>query len=44
MKPELIGWREAFRSFTLKVWDEDAGRLVPFPKHPVAQGAPAPAE
>lgn len=28
----VIGWREAFRSFTLKLWDEDQGRLVPFPK------------
>lgn len=27
-----INWPEAFRSFTLKLWDEDAGRLVPFPK------------
>ncbi len=26
-----IGLREAFRSFRLKLWDEDAGRLVPFP-------------
>lgn len=29
---QTIGWREAFRSFTLKLWDEDEGRLVPFPK------------
>lgn len=27
-----IRWPEALRSFTLKLWDEDAGRLVPFPK------------
>lgn len=29
-----IEWPEAIRSFTLKLWDEDAGRLVPFPKAP----------
>jgi len=29
---QTIGWAEAFRSFTLKVWDEDEERLVPFPK------------
>jgi acyl-lipid omega-6 desaturase (Delta-12 desaturase) len=35
-----IGWAEAFRSFTLKLWDEDAGRLVPFPRRTeVATGA-----
>ncbi len=28
---QTIGWREAFRSFTLKLWDEDQERLVPFP-------------
>ncbi|MGR3461764.1 MAG: fatty acid desaturase [Roseovarius sp.] len=27
-----IHWREALRSFTLKLWDEDQGRLVPFPR------------
>ncbi|HGG05447.1 MAG TPA: fatty acid desaturase [Aliiroseovarius sp.] len=27
-----IGLREALRSFRLKLWDEDAGRLVPFPR------------
>ena len=27
-----IGWAEAFRSFTLKLWDEDQGRLVAFPR------------
>ncbi len=27
-----IQWPEALRSFTLKLWDEDAGRLVPFPR------------
>lgn len=29
---QTIGWAEALRSFTLKLWDEDHGRLVPFPK------------
>ena len=27
-----IRWPEALRSFRLKLWDEDQGRLVPFPK------------
>jgi len=27
-----IRWREALRSFTLKLWDEEQGRLVPFPR------------
>lgn len=27
-----IRWPEAIRSFTLKLWDEEAGRLVPFPR------------
>ncbi len=31
-----IGWAEAFRSFTLKLWDEDQGRLVAFPRQPRA--------
>lgn len=26
-----IKWPEALRSFSLKLWDEDQGRLVPFP-------------
>ena len=26
-----IGWAEALRSFNLKLWDEDQGRLVAFP-------------
>jgi omega-6 fatty acid desaturase (delta-12 desaturase) len=29
---QTIGWPEALRSFTLKLWDEDQGRLVPFPR------------
>lgn len=36
-----IRWREAFRSFTLKLWDEEAGRLVPFPKEKAPQAATA---
>ena len=28
----VIRWPEAIRSFTLKLWDEDQKRLVPFPK------------
>jgi omega-6 fatty acid desaturase (delta-12 desaturase) len=26
-----IGWREALASFRLKLWDEEAQKLVPFP-------------
>lgn len=33
-----IGWRGALQAFTLKLWDEDKERLVPFPK---AEGRPA---
>ncbi|MBY4892840.1 fatty acid desaturase [Rhodobacteraceae bacterium N5(2021)] len=29
---QTIGWGEALRSFTLKLWDENQGRLVAFPK------------
>lgn len=29
-----IGWQQAFRSFRLKLWDEDHRRLVPFPAKP----------
>lgn len=29
---DQIRWPEALRSFTLKLWDEEQGRLVPFPK------------
>ncbi len=31
MPMRRIGWAEALRSFRLKLWDEDAERLVPFP-------------
>ena len=37
----VIHWPEALRSFTLKLWDEEQGRLVPFP--PARARAPAPA-
>lgn len=41
---QTIGWGEALRSFTLKLWDEDQGRLVAFPK-PQEQHVPVvPAE
>ncbi len=30
-----IGWAGALNAFTLKLWDEERGRLVPFPKEPV---------
>jgi omega-6 fatty acid desaturase (delta-12 desaturase) len=40
---QTIRWPEALRSFTLKLWDEDAQRLVPFPpatgRAPAAAGA-----
>lgn len=41
---QTIGWREAFRSFTLKLWDEDQERLVPFPKTQRAPSSAIPAE
>ena len=37
----VIHWPEALRSFTLKLWDEDQGRLVPFPKTPRSSAVPA---
>ena len=30
--PRRIGFREALAALNLKLWDEDQGRLVPFPK------------
>ena len=36
-----IGWRKALRSFTLKLWDEDAGRLVPYPRESDRRAVPA---
>ncbi|MEM9756669.1 MAG: fatty acid desaturase [Pseudomonadota bacterium] len=41
---QTIGWREAFRSFTLKLWDETEERLVPYPKSRVARSSLSPAE
>lgn len=41
---QTIGWREAFRSFTLKLWDEDQERLVPYPKREAARAPVVPAE
>jgi omega-6 fatty acid desaturase (delta-12 desaturase) len=38
---QTIRWPEALRSFTLKLWDEDQGRLVPFPKAPRRAGVPS---
>ncbi|WP_270729866.1 fatty acid desaturase [Shimia sp. Alg240-R146] len=38
-----IEWPEAIRSFSLKLWDEEQGRLVPFPKRGDTQTA-VPAE
>jgi omega-6 fatty acid desaturase (delta-12 desaturase) len=38
---QTIGWPEALRSFTLKLWDEDQGRLVPFPKEPRRASMPS---
>jgi acyl-lipid omega-6 desaturase (Delta-12 desaturase) len=35
----LIHWPEAIRSFRLKLWDEDQGKLVAFPPARVAQPA-----
>lgn len=38
---EPIGWRQALASFRLKLWDEQAGRLVPFPRHQATAVMPA---
>ena len=32
MAPRRIGFLEAVAALKLKLWDEDQGRLVPFPK------------
>ena len=32
---QTIRWPEAIRSFTLKLWDEDAERLVPYPRRQI---------
>ena len=39
-----IEWPEAIRSFRLKLWDEEAGRLVPFPRAQDRKTAAIPAE
>lgn len=39
-----IRWPEALRSFTLKLWDEDQERLVPFPKDSTQKTSVTPAE
>lgn len=39
-----IEWPEAIRSFRLKLWDEEAQRLVPFPKEGRQVQATVPAE
>ncbi|WP_101068316.1 fatty acid desaturase [Roseovarius salinarum] len=40
---DVIRWPEALASFRLKLWDEDTGKLVPFPRAGASQGA-VPAE
>ncbi|THH37043.1 fatty acid desaturase [Aliishimia ponticola] len=32
LEARLIGWRDAMASLRLKLWDEEAKRLVPFPR------------
>ena len=39
-----IEWPEALRSFTLKLWDDETQRLVPFPKRSAAPRGAVPAE
>ncbi|UWQ94688.1 fatty acid desaturase [Rhodobacteraceae bacterium M385] len=41
---QTIGWAEALRSFTLKLWDEKQERLVPFPKRRPTPSSAIPAE
>ncbi len=38
---QIIRWPEAIRSLNLKLWDEDEGRLVPFPPARAANPVPA---
>ncbi|MEQ8367931.1 MAG: fatty acid desaturase [Roseicyclus sp.] len=38
---QTIRWPEAIRSFTLRLWDEDQQRLVPFPRASRQQGVPS---
>ena len=35
---DVIRWPQAISSFRLKLWDEEAGRLVPFPGRRAVQG------
>lgn len=44
MPMRRIGWGEALRAFRLKLWDEDAHRLVPFPAAETARQSSIPAE
>lgn len=39
-----IGFREALYAFTLKLWDEETGQLVPFPKTRQVSAQATPAE
>ena len=38
---DVIRWPEAIRSFRLKLWDEETGRLVPFPTEEPARAVAA---
>ena len=38
LAPRLIGWGEAIASLRLKLWDEEAKRLVPYPRRRVLSG------
>ncbi len=38
---DVIRWSEALASFRLRLWDEEAGRLVPFPKEQTKAAIPA---
>ncbi|MBV7379145.1 fatty acid desaturase [Maritimibacter dapengensis] len=40
----LISFREALHAFTLKLWDEETGQLVPFPKERQVAAQATPAE
>lgn len=37
LAPVRIGVREGIAAFRLKLWDEEAGRMIPFPQDAVAQ-------
>jgi len=38
---DVIRWQRALASFRLKLWDEDQGKLVPYPNEPAAGALPA---